>query len=173
MSEPPAPDEQNEPPPPTSAAQLTVAVTGASGLVGRHLVEALVRQGHRARPLVRRAPRAPEGIAWDPQRGTIDAEQLAGIDGVVHLAGEPGRAGRKQWVSWIHLPDLLRAILHILAVDSLSGPVNATSPRPVTNADFARALGAALHRPAVVRAPAFALKLAMGQMAEETLLASA
>jgi hypothetical protein len=56
--------------------------------------------------------------------------------------------------------------------DSLSGAINVTAPNPVTNAEFTRALGQALHRPAILPAPAFALRLTMGEMADEALLAS-
>ncbi|MBT9331384.1 TIGR01777 family oxidoreductase [Paracidobacterium acidisoli] len=78
----------------------------------------------------------------------------------------------RQWMSWITLTDLLSALFHILRDDSIAGPVNLTAPQPVTNAEFTRALGRALHRPAILAAPAFALRLALGGMAEEGLLAS-
>ena len=67
---------------------MKVAVTGASGLIGSALVPALRDAGHDVVTLVRRAPAAEHEIAWDPAAGTIDAERLAGIDAVVHLAGE-------------------------------------------------------------------------------------
>ena len=79
-------------------------------------------------------------------------------------------------MSWISLEDAVRAILFALAPpasEALAGPVNLTAPQPVTNAEFTRLLAAHLHRPAFFRAPAFALRLAFGQMADETLLASA
>jgi uncharacterized protein len=85
-----------------------------------------------------------------------------------------GRLGSgRQWMSWIALPDLIRAILHTLKAETLKGPVNMVAPSPVTNADFTRALGQAVHRPAILPAPAFALRLAFGEMADEALLASA
>jgi hypothetical protein len=79
----------------------------------------------------------------------------------------------RQWVSWISLDDVIAAILFILETPTVAGPVNLTSPNPVTNGQLTRALSAALHRPAVLPAPAFALRLALGQMADEALLASA
>jgi hypothetical protein len=77
-----------------------------------------------------------------------------------------------QWWSWITLGDLVAAIERALADETLSGPVNAASPQPVTNREFTRALAAALHRPAVLPAPAFALRMALGSLADELLLAS-
>jgi len=84
-----------------------------------------------------------------------------------------GRLGSgRQWMSWISLPDMVRAILHILEVQTLAGPVNLAAPNPVTNAEFTRSLGRAVNRPAVLPAPAFALRLAFGEAADEALLAS-
>ncbi len=78
----------------------------------------------------------------------------------------------KQWFSWIALDDLVRVIEFAIDNPPLSGAVNATSPRPVTNAEFTRTLAQALHRPTFIPVPAFALKLAPGGMGEEALLAS-
>ncbi len=78
----------------------------------------------------------------------------------------------RQWTSWITLEDLLQAVFHVLESDTLCGPINVISPNPVRNGEFTKALGAALHRPAVLPAPAFALRLAFGQMADEALLSS-
>ena len=86
--------------------------------------------------------------------------------------GGPVGSGR-QWWSWIALDDLLGAIRHALANEQLRGAVNAVAPSPVTNREFAKTLGAVLRRPAFLPAPAFALKLLLGQMAKEALLASA
>jgi uncharacterized protein (TIGR01777 family) len=79
----------------------------------------------------------------------------------------------KQWMSWISLQDAVSAILFILQTPSITGPVNLTTPNPVTNAQFTRALARAVHRPAILPAPAFALRLALGEMANGALLASA
>ena len=86
--------------------------------------------------------------------------------------GGPLGSGR-QWMSWISLADLVAAILLVLDTPALSGPVNLTTPAPVTNAEFTQALAHELGRPAFLTAPAFALRLALGQMADEALLASA
>ena len=85
--------------------------------------------------------------------------------------GGPLGTGR-QWMSWIHIDDLIAAILQAMRRDDLSGPINAVAPEPSRNADFTRALGAALRRPAVLPAPAFALRLALGEMADALLLSS-
>jgi uncharacterized protein (TIGR01777 family) len=79
----------------------------------------------------------------------------------------------RQWMSWVGLADAIGAILSALKRVDLSGPVNVTAPNPVTNAAFTHALGKELHRPAFLAAPAFALRLLLGQMADEALLASA
>ena len=86
--------------------------------------------------------------------------------------GGPLGSGQ-QWMSWISLEDAVSAILFLLDTPSLAGPVNLTTPNPVTNAQFTRALARAIHRPAIFRAPNFALRLALGEMADEALLASA
>lgn len=78
-----------------------------------------------------------------------------------------------QWMSWISLQDAVRAILFLLQTSSLTGPINLTAPNPVTNAQFTRTLGRAVHRPAIFQVPTFALRLALGEMAEEALLSSA
>jgi NAD dependent epimerase/dehydratase family enzyme len=80
--------------------------------------------------------------------------------------------GGGQVMSWISLPDLLAAIVHVLERPGLVGPVNGVSPNPVTNCEFTRALARAVGRPAVLPVPAVALKLALGEMARETILAS-
>jgi len=85
--------------------------------------------------------------------------------------GGPMGSGR-QWMSWIDRNDVIRLIEWAMATESARGVYNATSPEPVRNRDFARALGRALHRPAILPAPAFALRIALGQMADEALLAS-
>jgi uncharacterized protein len=267
-----------------------VAITGATGLVGGALAPFLTTGGHTVHPVVRRATGAADEIVWAPARGEIEGAKLAGVDAVVHLAGENiggqrwspefkarvlksrvdgtrllceamaalpsserpgvlvsasavgfygdrgaaqlteedaagegflaevcqaweaaceparqagirvvhpriglvlsgtggalekmllpfkmGAGGRmgsgEQYMSWIALDDLIGAIHHMLWQDELIGPVNATAPSPVTNQEFTKVLGEVLHRPTIVPAPAFALKLAMGaQMAEELLL---
>ena len=88
--------------------------------------------------------------------------------------GLGGRLGSgRQWMSWVGLPDVVSAVLFALDTPEIQGPMNVTGPAPVTNAEFARVLGRVLHRPAILPAPAVALRIALGQMADEALLASA
>lgn len=79
----------------------------------------------------------------------------------------------RQWMGWVSLTDALAAIQFALETPALVGPVNVTSPNPVTNEQFTKALARQLHRPAVLPAPAFALRLVLGPIADEVLLASA
>lgn len=81
------------------------------------------------------------------------------------MAGGPVGSGR-QWMSWIHLQDLTRLIVHALENDSLSGPINAVSPEPARNEQFGRAAARALGRPYWLVAPSLPLKLALGEMSE-------
>jgi uncharacterized protein len=87
------------------------------------------------------------------------------------LGGTIGDGG--QFWSWIALDDLLAAVLHAVEKETLTGPVNAVSPNPATNRDFARTLARVLSRPAIAGLPAFAARLMMGEMADELLMASA
>ena len=269
---------------------MNVAISGASGLIGAALIASLQAGGHRAIPLVRRAPRPGEdALRWDPASGTISPAGPSVADAIVHLAGDsvmglrwtadkkrriresrtiatrllvqtltrlakppavlvcasgvgyygsrgdevlseesrpgtgfladlareweaatataiaqgirvvnlrlgvvlsahggalakmltPFRLGLggvigdgAQWMSWIALDDVTGAIRHALTTDALRGPVNAVAPAPVTNAEFTRTLGRALGRPTLVPLPAFAARLALGEMADELLLAS-
>jgi uncharacterized protein (TIGR01777 family) len=275
---------------------MKVLVSGASGLVGSALIHELKRQGHQPVRLVRRTGRFsdPE-IAWDINTGTLDAKQLEGIDGVIHLAGENIAGGRwteerkqkivdsrvkgtrllaetlakmenppktfisasavgfygsrgdeplnevsshgkdflaytcmkwedacqpardkgirvvnsrfgiilspkggalkamywpfklgvagdlgngKQYMSWVALDDVVRALVHILTHEELQGPVNVVSPNPVTNHQFTDAMRKALICPLLPMhywtppAPAFAVKALLGEMADQLLLAS-
>ena len=75
-------------------------------------------------------------------------------------------ASGNQWFSWIHLQDMVKLLLFLIDNPSVSGPVNAAAPYPVTNNDFSRQFARALHRPVFCRVPAIALVLAMGESAE-------
>jgi hypothetical protein len=267
-----------------------VAVTGASGLLGRALCRFLTLAGHEVLPVVRTSSSSPPPqtphLAWDPAAGTIDSAGFEGIDAVVHLAGEP--IGHKRWtpefrqlvlasreqgtrliartlarlqrppsvfvsasavgyygnggdawldedapsgegylaevcrhweaasleatpvrtvvvriglvlslsggplvdilrpfrwgvglhfgsgrqfMPWIGIDDVVGAIHHALFDASVVGPVNLVAPAPERNRDFMSILGAVLGRPAWARAPAFALRAALGgQKADELLL---
>jgi hypothetical protein len=77
-----------------------------------------------------------------------------------------------QWWSWISIDDAIGAIHHALTTPTLSGPVNFVTPDPVRQHEFANQLGQVLRRPAIFPAPAFALRLALGEMADALLLSS-
>jgi uncharacterized protein (TIGR01777 family) len=81
------------------------------------------------------------------------------------FVGGPIGSGR-QWMSWIHRDDVTGLVVAALGNDGYRGPVNATAPQPVTNREFAKALGRTLARPAWLPTPASALRLALGEMAE-------
>jgi hypothetical protein len=84
-------------------------------------------------------------------------------------AGGPVGSGRQYW-PWIHWQDWVDLVRFAIRTESASGPLNATAPNPVTNREFARALGRAMRRPAFMPAPAFALRLLLGEMADALLL---
>lgn len=85
------------------------------------------------------------------------------------LGGKIGHG--KQWMPWIHLDDLIEIILYCIEHPHISGAINGTSPNPVTNQEFTTRLGKALKRPTLLPLPAWFIKLLMGQMGEELLLA--
>lgn len=93
--------------------------------------------------------------------------------GAFPLMAKPARFGLgatfgdgKQWMSWIHVKDLLDLLVFSAGNAGVTEALNGTSPEPVTNAVFTRALGEALHRPAVLRIPKFALRAALGEMSQ-------
>jgi uncharacterized protein (TIGR01777 family) len=87
--------------------------------------------------------------------------------------GLGGRIGSgRQWMSWIALGDVVRAVLQIVDDATLEGPIDTVSPNPVRNVELARTLGRVLHRPALIPVPAIAIRLALGTMGVESLLAS-
>ncbi len=85
------------------------------------------------------------------------------------FAGGPVGSGR-QYVSWIHLDDWIAMVRWAIATAPIAGPLNVSSPNPVPNGEFAKTLGRVLHRPSIVRAPAPALRLLLGEMADALLL---
>ena len=85
--------------------------------------------------------------------------------------GLGGRLGSgRQWSSWIHIDDIVAAVHHLIQTESLAGPVNFVAPTPVTNAEFTRTLAAVVRRPALLPVPAFAARLAFGEMGTQLLL---
>jgi uncharacterized protein len=87
--------------------------------------------------------------------------------------GVGGRMGSgKQWISWVAMEDVVRILRRAIEDASWRGPVNVASPNPERNEDFVKILASVLHRPAVVPAPRFALRIALGEMADALLLSS-
>lgn len=266
---------------------LRVAITGASGLVGRQLAAFLTAGGHEVLRFARGRTAVGNEIGWNPASGRIDHEGLEGLDAVVHLAGENLARGRwtperkaaildsrvagtgqlaeaisvlrepprvflsasaigyygdrgeeridesagagagflaevarrwegateaavaagirtvrmrfgviltsrggalakmapafrlgaggpigtgRQGFSWIALDDAIYAIHHLMRHDGIRGAVNVVAPSPLPQGEFAKALGRALHRPAIVPLPAFAVRTLFGEMGDEMLL---
>lgn len=84
-----------------------------------------------------------------------------------------GRLGDgDQFMSWISLEDIVGAFIHVIDTPALTGPVNGVAPEPVRNEEFTRALARVLHRPALFAVPRFAVRLMLGEMADELILAS-
>jgi uncharacterized protein len=107
------------------------------------------------------------GIVLDRRNGALPRMALP----FRLFGGGPLGTGR-QFMSWIHVDDWVGIAVHALAHSNVVGPRNVGAPVPVRNRDFARTLGHALRRPSLVPAPAFALRLAVGEMADPLLLAS-
>jgi uncharacterized protein (TIGR01777 family) len=125
------------------------------------VVQAWEAEAKAAEELGMRVVRVRTGVVLDRSGGAL-AKMLppfrAGIGGPV--------AGGRQYLPWIHLDDLVGIYLAALDGDDWSGPVNASAPEPVTNKEFSKALGRALHRPAFLPVPAFALRVLYGEMAD-------
>jgi uncharacterized protein (TIGR01777 family) len=267
---------------------MVVAISGSSGLVGSALTRAFNARGSEVRRIVRDAPTSDADIPWDTRHSTLDPAKLAGVDAVIHLAGEnlaqrwttavrrrirdsrvngtlalaralaklddkprvllsgsaigiygnrgdeildetsatgndflaevctaweaatqpaseagirvvllrtgiviareggalakmltPFRLGvggqlgsGRQWMSWISIDDYPRVVSFLLSTEKMQGPVNLVAPNPVTNKEFSRTLGRVLGRPTLFGVPKFALELAFGDMADDTVLAS-
>lgn len=107
------------------------------------------------------------GVVLSPRGGALEK-----VVPIFRLGGGGVLGSGDQYWSCIGLNDLIGIIVHCLACESLSGPVNAVLPEAVTNREFTKTLAAVVHRPALVPAPEFALRLAMGEMADDLLLAS-
>lgn len=105
------------------------------------------------------------GVVLAPEGGALKKMLLP-----FKLGGGGPVGNGQQWMAWIDLEDAVRFVMWALDNPGVKGVYNVTAPEPVRNRDFARALGRALHRPAILPAPAFGLRAAFGQMAEEVLL---
>ena len=122
------------------------------------------------------APARERGIRVVHLRTGIVLSPLGGALGQMLLPFKLGVGGvvgsGDQFMSWISPDDMLAITLRALADDQISGPVNAVAPHPVTNREFTKTLGKVLRRPTIVPLPAFAARLALGEMADALLLSS-
>lgn len=143
--------------------KLTEEDSAGSGFLAEVCVE-WEREARRAERLGMRTVLLRTGMVLSADGGALQ-KMLPPFK--LGLGGKLGSGN--QYMSWIHMADEVGLIL--FALDSqISGPLNATAPEPVTNAEFTRQLSKQLHRPSLFRVPKVALRLAMGEMAEEVLL---
>ncbi len=142
------------------AERLTEDAAAGEGFTAR-VCEAWEREAERASELGVRVVRVRTGVVLAPSGGAL-ARMLPpfrlGVGGPV--------GGGRQYLPWIHVDDIVALYLAALDDARYDGPVNGSAPEPVTNRDFSKALGRALHRPAIAPVPALAVKLLFGEMAE-------
>ncbi len=139
---------------------LTEVEPAANDFLGQ-VATAWEREALAAEEFGTRVTRIRIGMVLGPGGGALEKMLLPFRLG---LGGPIG--GGRQWMSWIHIDDLLSLIEFLLRESTVRGVFNAVSPFPVMNAEFTKALGEAVHRPAVIPVPAFAVKLLFGDMAE-------
>jgi uncharacterized protein (TIGR01777 family) len=133
---------------------------GAGGDFPAMICGAWEKEAQRAERWVARVCRLRIGLVLGRDGGMLQPMARAFRFG---LGGQFGSG--QQWMSWIHLEDLLALIVRAIDDPTFTGVLNAVAPHPVTNATFTRALAAAVLRPAILHAPAFALRLMLGEMA--------
>jgi len=159
----------------------TLVNASAIGIYGPHDDEPLTEESGAGSGFL-----AGLGVAWEKEALAAGPEARVVLlrNGVVlgreggalpHIAlpfrlfvGGPIGSGR-QYVSWIHRDDWAALVVWALSNTTVSGPLNATAPNPVTNLEFSRTLGRVLHRPAFVPAPAFVVRAVIGEMADVAL----
>ncbi len=144
---------------------LTESAPPADDFLGR-VAASWEEEAQAAEPLGVRVARLRIGVVLGPNGGAL-TRMLTPF-----RLGVGGRLGSgQQWMSWIHLEDLVALIALLMKESTVRGAFNAASPFPVTNREFTRALAEAVHRPAILPVPAFALKWMFGEMSQ-VLLAS-
>src|SRR5258706_456823 len=144
---------------------MKILMTGSSGLGGTALGSVLARAGHTVCRLVRPQSSANEGAKEGFGGG--------GNPATGELGGAGGRLGSgKQWMSWVTLDDAVGILRFAIENALVRGATNVVSPQPLQNAEFTSVLAKTMHRPALFPAPAFALRLALGEMADALLLSS-
>jgi len=140
--------------------ELTEATPAGTDFLAQVCV-AWEREADAAAGLGMRVVKVRTGIVLDPEGGALKTMLppfRLGVGGPV--------AGGKQYMPWIHVDDVVGILVRALDDGEWSGPVNASAPTPVTNAAFSKALGRALHRPALAPVPALAIRALYGEMAE-------
>jgi len=142
-----------------------------SGSPGEGFLVDVVRQWEDATK-----PAADAGVRVVTARSGVVLSADGGALGKVLPLFKLGLGGKlgsgRQWMSWIAQPDEIAALRFLLANDSVSGPVNLTAPEPVRNSDYTKAIGRAVHRPALAVVPPVALRAALGGFADEGVLVS-
>jgi uncharacterized protein len=138
---------------------LEESVPAGTGFLAE-VCQAWEAEASRARSFGMRVATPRIGIVLDASGGAL-ARMLPPFR--LGLGGPLGNG--RHWMPWIHRDDLVGLLLHAAATPTVTGAINAVSPAPVTNREFTRSLGAALHRPAFFPVPPFALRLAFGEMA--------
>ena len=122
-------------------------------------------EAHKAAQLGVRVCTLRTGIVLGPD-GPAGGGALAQMLPAFRLGGGGPVGSGKQWMSWVHLSDLVALIRFLIERERASGPYNGTAPEPVTNAEFAKTLGRVLKRPAILPMPGFALRMIVGEMAD-------
>ena len=146
--------------------QLSEVDTRGKGFAAG-LCAAWENEAHKAAKLGVRVVRLRIGLVLGHEGGML-ARMLPAFD--LGLGGPIGTG--RHWMSWITRDDLVRLIAHAIVTPDIDGALNATAPTPVRNSDYARALGRALRRPAVLPLPAWPLRQVLGPLADELLLGS-
>lgn len=163
-----------------------VFISGSAiGFYGNRADETLDEQSHHGHDFVSEiatkweaasAPATEQGIRVVNIRTGLVLSDKGGALGKMLLPFKLGLGGMigdgRQWVSWIAINDMIRAIDFLLHHDTVSGPVNLVAPNPVTNGQYTKALGKTLGRPTLMTMPGFAARMAFGEMADELLLSS-
>ncbi len=151
---------------PDGVVDETTVITD-DGSFAQTLCQSWEAEARKAEALGVRTVLLRTGIVLDPAGGSL-GQMLFPFE---YGLGGPFGDGR-QWMSWITRDDLVRLVLHAISDDQITGPLNGVAPTPVTNKDFAKALGHALHRPALLAIPAFVLRKGLGALGQEIFLAS-
>ena len=145
--------------------ELAVETTPAGSDFLAQVCQQWEAEAHRAASPRTRVVCIRTGLVLEGDGGALRQMLLPFKFGAGGLVG----SGRQYW-PWIHRTDWIELVRWAMRTDAAAGPLNATAPNPVRNADFAHALGRALHRPSFMPAPAFALRLMLGEMADALLL---